>query len=306
MTRMTADEGIQFQDRRAATQEAIIVLAGYKQYAWEQVFGRLERFAPPDIDVVVVSAGVFNDELSAICARNNWSYLSIAENNVTLVLNTVICLIPDAELIWKIDEDMLLTASFFGQVRAAHDRALVESKYEVGFTTPLINVNGYSYLRILEKTGLIEAYEARFGRAYYGSLFPNAVQQIQGDSEAAKFLWGWQSGLPPLDELDALFAGKPFEYSVCPQRFSIGAILLPRSTWEQMGGFTVIEGKTNLGLDEEDLCNHCMDKSRAIIVSENTVVGHLGFQPQGATMQQFFLGHPEVFALRELTSSGDA
>jgi hypothetical protein len=299
MTSITADEGIQFTDRRAATKEAIVVLAGYKQYAWGNVFGRLERFAPPDMDVVVVSAGVFIDELAAICERNNWSYLSIDENNVTLVLNTVICLIPDAELIWKIDEDMLLTANFFAQVRAAHDRALAESKYEVGFTAPLINVNGYSYLRILEKTGLLDAYESRFGRAFYGSLFPNAVQQIQADPEAAKFLWGWQSGLPALDELDAQFADKPFEYSVCPQRFSIGAILLPRVTWQQMGGFTVIPGETNLGLDEENLCHHCMDKSRAIIVSENTVVGHLGFQPQGAAMRQFFLEHGDVFALRE-------
>jgi hypothetical protein len=302
VTSLTADEGIQFTDRRAATKEAIIVLAGYKQYAWEQVFGRLERFAPAGVDVVVVSAGLFNDELAAICKRNDWSYLSIAENNVTLVLNTAICLIPDAELIWKVDEDMLLTANFFEQVRAAHDRALAESKYEVGFTAPLINVNGYSYLRILEKMGLLDAYEARFGRAFYGSLFPNAPQQIQADPDAAKFLWGWQSDLPPLDELDALFAEKPFEYSVCPQRFSIGAVLLPRSTWEQMGGFTVIAGETNLGLDEENLCHHCMDKSRAIIISENTVVGHLGFQPQGAAMRQFFLQHGEVFALREPSS----
>jgi hypothetical protein len=61
-----------------------------------------------------------------------------------------------------------------------------------------------------------------------------------------------------------------------------------------MGYFTVRKG-TGMGQDEVQICSLAMTISRAIIVSENTVVGHLSFGKQNEAMKAYFLTHPEVF-----------
>lgn len=53
-----------------------------------------------------------------------------------------------------------------------------------------------------------------------------------------------------------------------------------------------------MGLDEEFLCNLATSQSKAIIVSENQVVGHLGFGKQNKDMKEYFLENKEIFEIR--------
>ena len=53
-----------------------------------------------------------------------------------------------------------------------------------------------------------------------------------------------------------------------------------------------------MGLDEEFLCNLATTSSKAIIVSENQVVGHLSFGKQNESMKQFFLENKERFEIK--------
>ena len=88
-----------------------------------------------------------------------------------------------------------------------------------------------------------------------------------------------------------------FKYEACPIRFSIGAILFKRSFWERFGMFEVKKGAC-MGLDEEQICNFCMNDSKAIIVSNNSVVGHLSFGPQNQAMKQYFIDNKEKFNIK--------
>ena len=91
----------------------------------------------------------------------------------------------------------------------------------------------------------------------------------------------------------------PFSYSAVPIRFSIGAILYSRELWEEMKYFRVRRG-TGLGLDERQICSYCLIHSKAMIVSENSCVGHLSFQPQNEEMKKYYLTHPEHFKIKKI------
>lgn len=106
--------------------------------------------------------------------------------------------------------------------------------------------------------------------------------------------------MPYIDVMNARFQSEPLNYTACPIRFSIGFILFERATWEEMDGFDVNVKQTAMGKDEVELCCMAMKKSKAIIVSENCVCGHLSFGPQNAEMKKYFFEHPEVFEIKEM------
>jgi hypothetical protein len=101
-----------------------------------------------------------------------------------------------------------------------------------------------------------------------------------------------------MDTLDAWLGKQEFSFSLCPIRFSIGAIFFKRKIWEKMGYFKVGTG-TGMGQDEVQLCSLAMTISRAIIVCENTAVGHLSFGKQNEVMTEYFLSHPERFQIMD-------
>ena len=55
-----------FVDRKKDKKNLCIIIAGYKKILWEDVFGRLEKFMPKDMDVCIVSSGLYNEELDKI------------------------------------------------------------------------------------------------------------------------------------------------------------------------------------------------------------------------------------------------
>lgn len=285
-----------FIDRKKDYDKLCIILAGYKDFLYDDVFGRIKKYIPKDIDVCIVSSGLYSDTLDNIAKENDWSYLSVKQNKVTLVQNIAIDLFKKAKLIFKLDEDIFVTKNFFTELLRTYDKVSKEGFYRVGFVAPLIPISGYAHVRVLEKTGLLKTYEKKFGRAQHNW---DTNGKVVTSPEIAKFLWGsTEKKLRDIDALDDEFSKQPFNYSVCAIWFSIGAILFSRDLWENMGRFVVGPGN-NMGRDEAQICEYVMADSRAIIVSENTIVGHFSFGKQTEAMKKYYEENRDIFKVKE-------
>lgn len=285
-----------FIDRKKKSENLCIVLSGYKSFLWNDVFNRFKKIVPQDMDVCVVTAGKYCDEMVKICEENNWSYLSVEENKVTLAQNIAITLYPEAKYIYKIDEDMFLTNGFFENLKDIYLKVLEDKKYKVGFVAPIINVNGYSYRRLLEKMNLLDDFKSKFGNAY---LDATPGEPIIENGDIAQYLWGKNNNINSIDEISSSFMKDEINYTICPVRFSIGAIMMPRETWEKMGKFNVYRG-SNMGYDEVQICQYCMSESRVVVVSENCLVGHFSYGNQTEKMKKYYSENPEIFSYKNL------
>ena len=284
-----------FIDRKKDNEKLCIILAGYKKFLWEDVFGRIEKYSPKDIDFCIVSSGLYSEELAKLAEKNNWSYLSVKQNKVTLVQNIAINLHPKAKMIFKLDEDIFITENFFSQLEDTYKKVEEEGRYNVGFVAPLLPINGYANVNVLEKTGLLDKFDAKFGKASHNG---DGQAPIIKNPEIAKFMWGeTEEKLRDIDKLSKELSEQEFSYSICSIRFSIGAILFSRDIWEKMGRFTVGLG-TNMGQDEVQLCKYCMIESKAIVVSENTLAGHFSYGPQTNAMKEYYNSHREIFRVK--------
>lgn len=282
----------QFIKRIKGSNKACIILAGYKEFFYPALFGRIEKYAPRDMDICVVSSGRFSETLDQLCERNGWSYLSTQENNVALVQNVAIRELKDAKYIFKLDEDILITEGYFEKMLQAYEHSKNECDFIPGVMAPLIPVNGYGHMRILEKLGLREEYSRHFEYPLYAA---GVDRQIEQNPEAAVFFWGEGGLIPDIDTLNQKFGQDGHEERACPIRFNIGAILFERAFFEKFGYFTVDRSYSQLGNDEAQLCAYCLLASRPLMVSENIVVGHLSFGPQNQRMKEYFEEHPQLF-----------
>ena len=281
-----------FIDRRNNADIACFILAGYKSFLYEDVFGRIKKFIPSGIDVCIVSSGLYSEELAKIAEDNDWSYLSVERNCVTLAQNIAILKYPKAEYFYKIDEDIFVTENAFETMMETYKNVEINGDYKVGFVAPLIPINGYGHLRLLKKLNLEKYYIERFEKPIYAAN-PNAM--VEKSDEAAKFFWNKDGVFPKIDDINKMLNKEDFQYTACPVRFSIGFILMKRSTWEEMGMWPVLPEGACMGLDEVELCSYCIVNSKAIIVSENTVVGHLSFGQQNNAMKEYHKKNREIF-----------
>lgn len=278
-----------FLNNSKGFESACFILAGYKSFTWETVFKRIKEFCPENIDVCIVSSGVYSEELKNISQINGWSYISMKRNCVTQALNSAVKSFPMAEKIFKIDEDIFITEGFFERVPAVLENSKME--YFPCFSAPLIPINGYGYRRILERLNLREKYAELFE---YPKISAGVHMQVESNPDVAKFFWGEGGFVPQIDELNKIAGKTSEEYSVCPIRFSIGAIFFERSLLEECGYFPVKKGSC-MGLDEEFLCNLATSRSKAILVSEKQVCGHLSFGSQNKAMKEYFLKNKPRF-----------
>ena len=111
-----------FENRSQNKQKLCIVLAGYKPFLYESIFGRLDMFLDKDIDVCIISSGKYVESLVKMCEEKKWSYLSTKENNVSLVQNLAIVLHKKAEYIFKLDEDVFITKDYFHKMYDAYKK----------------------------------------------------------------------------------------------------------------------------------------------------------------------------------------
>ncbi|MBR3624497.1 MAG: hypothetical protein IKN43_14250 [Selenomonadaceae bacterium] len=282
-----------FIDRRKRKDKVCFVLSGYKEFLWEDVFERLCRVVPRDIEICILSSGVWSDDLADLAEQNDWSYLSTSMNSVTLIQNIAIRLYPYVKWIYKMDEDIFLTKHTFERIMNAYLTAELESRYEIGFAGPLLPLNGYGYIPFLKHLGKLNEYDRRFEYAFFGG---SRRRMVECCDEVAGYLWGLASDIPQLDILGELFGKNKKKYSFCNVRFSIGFILFKRSFWESFNGFDV-SGQRDLGVDEGKLGEFCINNSYAIVVAEDTVVGHFSFGQQTEYMKKLYENNREWFAM---------
>ena len=280
-----------FIDRRKGHCQLAVVLAGYKPYLWPFTLGRLAKYVPSNVDVCIVSSGLYSEELARWAERHQWSYLYTKINDVSLAQNLAIAEHQDAEWIFKLDEDIFVTERYFQQLRSGYERIIEEGVFHPGFVAPIINLNGYTYVKFLKALELDQEYKQVFGELKYAA---NGIK-CHYDPEAAR--WIWRHSLP-LEEVAQKIASKPFDYSTVPHRFSIGAILFNREYWEQIGGFKIGTKEGMLGGDEEDLCQKCVELSRVMCVVHNVFCGHFSFFLQEEGMKAFLEKHKELFMIR--------
>lgn len=286
----------EFTDRRQFADKVLFLLAGYKEFLWKDVFERLENYLPEDVEVCILSSGLKNEWLVTFAEQKGWSYLSTIYNSVTMIQNIAMEYYQHAQWIYKMDEDIFLTEGTLESMLKTFIRVQELEPCNVGVVAPLIPLNGYGYIRILDKLGMRNTYENRFDKVLSGG-YP--VKKIESDIDAAAFMWGATGDLPKLDELNRIFA-ESNEYSFCNVRFSIGCILFSRVFWDKMGGaYPYGTGQPgDVGEDEVHLCARTVLKSHVLVVDESSVVGHFSFGPQTEGMKSYYDTHHELFEMQ--------
>lgn len=281
-----------FVDRRKNSNGLLVILAGYKPYLFDSIFARVKAFAPKNLDICIASSGLYDEKLYKIAAKNNWSYLSTVQNNIPLAQNLAIMLHESAELLYKMDEDIFVTEGSFETLLKTYEYVQNHEPYNVGFVAPLIPINGYGHVRLLEKLGLRETYEKIFEPVLYAA---QPLRMLEKSPEVAKFFWGEGEIFPSIDKINQAFQMQKISYGVCSIRFSIGFILIHKNLWKAMGGWALPPVGYGMGMDEMQLCQFCTLNSLAMVISENTVVGHLSFGQQNDAMKEYYLTHRKKF-----------
>ena len=285
------DSSYTFINRNRWKEKYLIVLSGYKEYLYDIVFGRLKAFLPEDIDVCLITSGKYDRKISQIAENNRWSYLYTKKNKIAIAQNLAIKINPCAKYIYKMDEDIFLTSRSFENLQNTFEYVKTYGESDIGFVAPLIPLNGYGYMKILEEYNLKDLYSEKFEKPLYSS-YP--TKKIISDPEVAQFFWGKGGYIDNIDELNKHFQDKKPIYYYCPIRFSIGFIYFTRDIWEGMGMFRTVMG-SGLGVDEEQICSYCVVKSLPMIISGNSVVGHFSFGPQTPKMIEYLSSAMEYY-----------
>lgn len=251
---------------------------------------RIKRYEHPGIDYCIVSSGLYSEKLARTAEDYGWSYLSTEVNQVAYIQNLVIELHPQAERIFKFDEDIFIGEGFFGDMLAAMDETEAKGEYRIGFMVPVIPLNCAGYVSYLDAVGRRQEFEERFGRAYRSRY--SAVYQVP---EAAEYMW---STMENFDKTARLFSRRKGSIIVnC--YYNIGCILFTRRRWLMMGKWPVVPGTTGMGADEETIQRDNAEKDMTIYEVQNVLAGHFAFGHQKSAMERFYREHPEVFAIRQ-------
>lgn len=282
-----------FVDRSSGAGTLVVVLAGYKHELWPAVFPRIEKNVPADADVCVVSAGRRDHELADLAARNSWSYLSTAQNDVGLIQNVAIAHHPEAQTVVKVDEDMLLPERVIPDLVDFHGRLRSEGVVNPAFTAPTININGFCYRGLLAALGILQEFEALFGSAQIATRGIAATENV----EAAQWIWE-RTG--PVDHTAKILRERSPDLQMSGIQFSIGLIAFDRSFWDEIGHFPVYRhrlavGKSTLGADEEYICRQAIFGGRPMVVAPHLFAGHFSFGRQYDGVLDLFRSQPALF-----------
>jgi hypothetical protein len=279
-----------FINKQQGHKELLILLCGHKPLLADAYFKRILAYTPANVDVCIVCPGhTAHPSLFAVSERHNWSILFCHKNVVTIAMNIAITQHPQADFIYKMDEDIFITKEYFQGMRSLRAAMQQNEMYDVAFFAPLLNVNGYSYHRVLDLLQKKEEYAGRFGPIKSACIdIP-----VWGNGEAAQFMWDI---IYPLDNTAELLYTEKAAFTVCPHRFSIGAIAFEKTVWEAMDYF--ITGEEGwLGLDEIQLAEYAAREAKHIIVSDEVLAGHFAFGPQYAAMSEYLSENPDMLAI---------
>ncbi len=279
-----------FKNRSKGKKYLCYILAGYDPALWDSTLARIEAFQIDRVDFCLVSSGKYVPELDEMAERNGWSYLYTETNQVCFIQNMVVTLHPDAEYIFKMDEDMFIGKGFFERMIEEYHRIEREGEYKIGYVVPVIPLNCCGYVSYLKLSGNLEAYERRFGRAYRNGF--SAVFNVE---ETAEFLWDTMETFDGMTECFLENSG----YQILNSYFNIGCILFSRSRWLMMGKWPEKPGESGMGTDEAYIYQDNVENSLSIYEVQGVLVGHLAFGHQKKRMLSYYQEHPEKFRIAE-------
>lgn len=274
--------------------QMLFVLAGYKQKLWDDVFGRFKAFETADMEICIASSGKYSPELSAICKKNGWVYISTSLNNVCVITNIIIKLFDKAEYIFKLDEDIYIPKGYFENMKKAYDQIEKENPdYSISYVCPVLPLGFYGMHDFLIKKNCLSEYEEKFGKHLRGGtpLNPSFRKKCGVD----EFIW---EKIGNFDECAAEYAKEPFSYEIAPLRTGIATILFKRKFWDEFGGLQRPKG---IGIgdngDEGQITSYCALNFRASFCIKNILVGHFSFGGAEKNVLELRERHPEIFKL---------
>ena len=178
---------IKFENRMQNKEKVCFILAGYKPFLYEIIFKRLKKFIDEDIEVCILSSGLYSEKLSNIAKENNWSYLSQKENNVSKIQNTAINLFKNAKYIYKLDEDIFITNNYFATLMKTMNDCEENGEYQVGFVAPTIPINGFGNVEVLKRFNLVQKYTQMFEKPKYAA---GRNRMVENNPKVAKVFLG--------------------------------------------------------------------------------------------------------------------
>ncbi len=280
-----------FTDRSKGKKYLCYVLAGYEPVLWDSTLARIEAYQDSRVDYCLVSSGKYVPALDKLAEKNGWSYLHTEQNQVCFIQNLAVELHPEAEYIWKLDEDIFIGKDFFGRMIQEYHRIEQCGEYRIGFLAPVIPLNCCGYVSYLNLCGKREEYEKRFGRAYRSRF--SAVFNVV---ETAEFFW---DTMDTFDDMAQRFLRNEGSL-ILDCYYNIGCIMFSRERWLMMGKWPEKPGESGMGRDEAFIYQDNVEKDLSIYEAQGVLAGHLAFGHQKERMLAYYHSHPEKFRIASL------
>ncbi|MCR5348588.1 MAG: hypothetical protein K6E59_03155 [Bacilli bacterium] len=277
-----------FINRQKGTDKMILILAGFQPYYWDILLNNIfiANHKKYDVCICIPHGCDENQKLFDIAKKNDWSVLYLKQDKLGLAQNVAIDLHPKAQKFFKFDEDIVVSKTFFDDLEET-DELLDDYDYPVGFIVPMINISMATAKEYLNAAGKMEDFENRFGKQKAGSWF------FQQTAELGKYLLE-TIGPSYQAQYDQIHKKNKGRIIPVPTRYSIGVMYFTRDFYNGIQKFAVgIIG--DMGLEEEQVCAYCMNRSLAITCNTSVFACHLGYYPQKELAKEYFLAHPEIF-----------
>lgn len=287
-----------FDNRSQNCENLLLIVAGFQEFYWDTVFGRVVKNCKQfeeTIDVCVCvpkgeGEGILN-KIRYRCEKNGWSLVYLYDDLLAQAQNTAIKLHPYAKWIYKIDEDIIISDNYFSKLKKGYNEAEKQLFAQIGFVTPLLNLNAACVHLFLESIGKLEEMYAKFGDVKI--RFPNEIDDpIHRSEDFAR--WIWNISLPFNDvaqEIETINVNKIYQANV---RLSIGAILITRDYWNKIGYFEVARMGA-MGVEEGQMNAYSFNFMQAIAIIGDTFAGHLGFFSQKNACRELFENNLQKF-----------
>ncbi len=105
------------------------------------------------MNICFLYSRLFDGELNRITKENQWSYLSIRRNRLTLIQNIAVVRHPKAQWLYKMDEEIFVTKHCFQTMLDTYCRVFKDDTYNTSFVAPLTPINGYGHVRFFAEAG---------------------------------------------------------------------------------------------------------------------------------------------------------